>query len=515
MKLRKTAPKSEWEWRRLDFRAAVDAEQREGGKETIWAQIRTSACPFTKEDEDLMRGMFAFKKNVEVPPPTEAIVPVAEAAVTNAVYVKPIDDSGREMNLNIKYTSIKFKIDDLYDEIMTLSVDTAHDKTTEAGLEKGIQMDLLPTSEEDVRFKSMIATALNTDPVMMKMSEWTLKTRYRERTMCYLYKKAYPRRIVDVTGQINIVERAIQRVKDDWFKELMCILLAVANYMNSQGGALKPGDAGYVPVEDFGLDGLGRVATVKAFSSDAAKTIPQNAMGYLVSILRSEHTWATKHGNTKYGESLIRNAAAQLPVFVDAKDVKASAITRELTSLNAGYRLLEAELNETTKDNVPTDQERNYITVLTTAFNLAKKEVDALQARWDHQLELYRDLLAYLKQKPDTVPQELFGQVADFCTDLVTTNTQIDKSIATQIENEKKAIDKKRIEAERAAAATKRAMEAGPDKKPLEVEESEVDLTATAASGSSTALVVPTAPTTALEKFYGSLKAPLNQHKIM
>lgn len=342
-----------------------------------------------------------------------------------------IVDGRKAQNCNILLSKLKMTNREVHHAI--LSMDD----------ENRIQNDMvellvkyIPTKEEIASLEALrdkVHLFASADRFLYEISRIP---RYEERIQALYFKRKFQERMDALEPQVTgVLNACIELKQSQGLRQYLEIILALGNYMNRgpRGNAYG-----------FQLDSLLKVADTKS-----SKSRDYNLMHFIVNCVDNMSMFSS-----------ARQVASQLSNISVACKVNMSELTKDMGTLRAGIKSLEAELQWHQKNENPIDGDcfeeavEEFLKEARSQFDLLDKQFKQMQT------DYAKITVSFGYEEGKVEPDEFFSIFEQFLQRIEQTRTE-------NAELKRKEEEERRREAERQAEAEKKAklLEAKGEKK--------------------------------------------------
>ncbi|KAI8846857.1 hypothetical protein BC829DRAFT_445004 [Chytridium lagenaria] len=353
-------------------------------------------------------------------------------------------DPKRSQNTNIMLKAIKISVQDIKKAITTFDLDVlGHHILSEL-------LKVVPTDEELASLKQYendVDNLASAEKFLFAMSEIT---HYEKKLKAMFFKSAYDEYMDDAETLVTSLRRATEDVKESKkFKEMLKVILALGNYMNSgqRGGAYG-----------FKLNSILKMADTKSTITNRKHTL----LHYLTELIPK-----------KFPE--IVGFQDELAHVEDGAKVTIPAIRQVLMTIRENLKTSENLVNILEKEEgavpvpapAPADPKSGrvspsklkpaaatgknaFLVTLKTFYQSAQSAYEELDAKFKTADKEFEGLVNVYGEDPKvTTPEEFFGIFFKFVQSYNAAKADNEHAVAKAVEAEKKEVEKRNMEERR------------------------------------------------------------------
>ncbi|KAJ2962598.1 hypothetical protein NQZ79_g2242 [Umbelopsis isabellina] len=216
--------------------------------------------------------------------------------------------------------------------------------------------------------------------------------RYEPRLIHMQFRLTFLDRFDQLRDNMTVVLEASTSIRNsNSFKELLCLILTIGNYMNAsgmQGGA-------------FGL----KIASINKLSDTKSSTASSvNLLGFLAGIVRKHFPHLLDF------QEDLKEAGAAARISASINDV-----IKQYTELRQGLKQLDAELAEYWSDETALEPDDKFASVMTKYRTSAGAKFEQLETLYVNMDASWKDVIVYYGENPKAMrPDEFFSVFARF-----------------------------------------------------------------------------------------------------
>ncbi|KAJ3207200.1 hypothetical protein HDU67_007609 [Dinochytrium kinnereticum] len=350
-----------------------------------------------------------------------------KSASTESIGSKEITflDPKRSQNTNIMLKAIKTSVQDLKNAINNFDLDILRHHVL------GELLKVVPTDEELASLKQYendVENLATAEKFLFAMSE---VTHYERKIRVMFFKSSYDEYMDDAETLVTYLRRATEDVKGSKkFKELLKIVLALGNYMNSgqRGGAYG-----------FKLNSILKMADTKSTITNRKHTL----LHFLTELLPK-----------KFPE--VNGFQEELSHVEDGAKVTIPAIRQVLITIRENLKhvteLIDTLEKEESKPSSPTKSKpsSSFLTTLKSFHQTARAAYEELDGKFKAAEKDFEDLVnLYGEDAKTTTPEEFFGIFFKFVQAFNAAKTDNEQAVQKAVEAEKKEVEKRNMEERR------------------------------------------------------------------